>query len=490
MDSPVFDDSPMPDPPVEFVNTHSPVRRSRGWTWLAWVAIILTVVLMALPLQLSDDPTATDSSIAIQTIQARYLVGAASIFPENRELLLQQLDEMFGHGPVTHQLIGAVLVGELIGPEEAIEVIDDIDSQIEVGSLKASAEDTEAVHFLTKLQTSRIGKQNGEEPISPEQLQSGRTLLQERLGWVGRLAMTPPDSDDHTERKNLKEQARRSLFTIMGAFGLALVAFLVGTLIQLTFWGLAIGGWLKSGIRPLAGDSGIYAETFALWMVVFVTLNVVVLFLPLPSRSMVWLFIPQVGSLGVLAWPVLRGLRWSDVRRDVGLTFQPQAWSAPFVGIGAYLAAAPVVAAAMVVTFLLIFLISLTSGAEEAVAEPGHPIVDHILRGSWTTKIQLMCVAIFAAVPEEIMFRGFLYRHLRAASENWGYVPSVAFATLFNSFLFAIIHPQGLLGLPILMGLATVFSLVREWRGSLVPCMITHALVNAGTTTLLLLVTE
>ena len=66
----------------------------------------------------------------------------------------------------------------------------------------------------------------------------------------------------------------------------------------------------------------------------------------------------------------------------------------------------------------------------------------------------------------------------------------VAFATLISSFVFAVIHPQGLFGIPILMSVAVVFALVREWRGSVVPSMITHALVNAGTTTILLLIAD
>ena len=69
-----------------------------------------------------------------------------------------------------------------------------------------------------------------------------------------------------------------------------------------------------------------------------------------------------------------------------------------------------------------------------------------------------------------------------------GYVGSVLFAAIVSSFVFAAIHPQGLFGIPILMTLAIVFALAREWRGSLRPSMIAHAMVNAGTTTLLFLI--
>jgi membrane protease YdiL (CAAX protease family) len=51
--------------------------------------------------------------------------------------------------------------------------------------------------------------------------------------------------------------------------------------------------------------------------------------------------------------------------------------------------------------------------------------------------------------------------------------------------LFASIHPQGILGLPALGGLATLFCLLRETRNSLIAPMTAHAMVN-GTTLLLL----
>jgi membrane protease YdiL (CAAX protease family) len=88
------------------------------------------------------------------------------------------------------------------------------------------------------------------------------------------------------------------------------------------------------------------------------------------------------------------------------------------------------------------------------------------------------------------MFRGVLYRHLREAGTKFGYVIGVAFAALMSSFVFAVIHPQGLFGIPILMGLAVVFALAREWRGTIFPAMIAHALVNAGTSTVLLLIAD
>jgi membrane protease YdiL (CAAX protease family) len=54
--------------------------------------------------------------------------------------------------------------------------------------------------------------------------------------------------------------------------------------------------------------------------------------------------------------------------------------------------------------------------------------------------------------------------------------------------VFAVVHPQGLIAVPVLMGLALGFTLAREWRGSLVPGMVAHSL-NNGLVTLLILLT-
>ncbi len=53
------------------------------------------------------------------------------------------------------------------------------------------------------------------------------------------------------------------------------------------------------------------------------------------------------------------------------------------------------------------------------------------------------------------------------------------------SFVFAVIHPQGFLAVPLLMSLALAFTLMREWRGTLLPAMIAHGINNAVATAML-----
>jgi membrane protease YdiL (CAAX protease family) len=117
---------------------------------------------------------------------------------------------------------------------------------------------------------------------------------------------------------------------------------------------------------------------------------------------------------------------------------------------------------------------------------PTHPILEWVANSGWQGRALVFVLACIAApVIEETMFRGVLYRHLREATAGRRVGLSIAASALANSFLFAAIHPQGLFGLPVLMLLATTFSLAREWRGSLLAPMAAHAF-NNGVMTLLL----
>ena len=268
------------------------------------------------------------------------------------------------------------------------------------------------------------------------------------------------------------------------------MAFVVGTILQVAWWGFAISGRLSRGIAALRGNQVIYAETFAVWIAMYVAISFIITKLPLESLGMTAVLIPMIGGLSALAWPVFRGIPWRDVRSDLGLYWDSPAWATPFIGLGSYLAALPLIGCAMVVTLILMKLSSMLSAPGESAATPIHPIVEPILRGDWMMRLQLMCVAVFAAVPEEIMFRGVLYRHLRDSGSRPGSVGRMIFAMLVSSLIFAAIHPQGLFGIPILMTVALVLAVIREWRGSLVPCMIAHGMVNAVTTVVLFLIAD
>ena len=238
----------------------------------------------------------------------------------------------------------------------------------------------------------------------------------------------------------------------------------------------------RSGIGGQAGFGGIYLETFAVWMGLFILFNQVLGMLEPAKESLYPVLFVFFFSLVALTWPLLRGVSWARLRADIGLTTGKNALEELTFGLLAYLMALPMMMLGVLFFFVIMFFTgpaAPAAGAEfEPVSYPAHPIVEWLLAdgGDFAAVVVLACVA--APIVEEIMFRGLLYRYLREASIQRGLFFSTLISALVSSFLFAAIHPQGLEAVPILMGLACGFCLVREWRVSLLPSMVAHGLNN------------
>jgi membrane protease YdiL (CAAX protease family) len=116
-----------------------------------------------------------------------------------------------------------------------------------------------------------------------------------------------------------------------------------------------------------------------------------------------------------------------------------------------------------------------------------HPIVEDAAISDWSGRLQLLFLAaVVAPIVEEIMFRGVLYRHLRDLTGRYGFLLSLFFSGTVASFIFAVIHPQDPRAFPVLMCMAYGFTLAREWRGTVIPGIVMHAIHNGMITCLLL----
>jgi membrane protease YdiL (CAAX protease family) len=126
-----------------------------------------------------------------------------------------------------------------------------------------------------------------------------------------------------------------------------------------------------------------------------------------------------------------------------------------------------------------------TNDSFQTPAGPAHPAIEWIANGDWRTYWLLMAVASLAApVMEEVMFRGCLYQYLRELTARKRLVVSIIVSAAVSSLIFAAVHPQGLLGIPPLMAIATSLCLLREWRGSLLAPITAHAINNGAVITL------
>lgn len=82
----------------------------------------------------------------------------------------------------------------------------------------------------------------------------------------------------------------------------------------------------------------------------------------------------------------------------------------------------------------------------------------------------MILIAVVAPMAEELFFRGMLYPLLR---QRWAVWPAI----LVNGLLFSLIHILPPL-LPGLFLVGVVLAWVREKSGSIIPCILLHALQN------------
>lgn len=104
---------------------------------------------------------------------------------------------------------------------------------------------------------------------------------------------------------------------------------------------------------------------------------------------------------------------------------------------------------------------------------PPHP-VDSLLgaaAGMRDVLVILLTVTVPVPIAEEVFFRGFAYRLLRA---KWGVLPAIG----STSVLFALVHGlEPSVWLPVLP-VGILFAVLAEHSGSLWPSVMAHAVVN------------
>jgi len=463
-----------PLPPVV-----APFRRGRpGLAWLVIVACVVTATWMQMrrPARTAAIEAADDDGLVVMQVQGRYLVGVAEILKQSGHDPAAQAVPLNTGGP-GQRLRYAILIGELSGPAQARELLQKLHAPQSQPELRQTL-----LHLYDDYAADRWD--------APSVDEAQRQALRARLGWFGDLALAPAKGSDNTARDEVMHAARKTSYAMMGIAGGVFVLTVVGAavLFFVVFW--LFNGRLMTHFLPGSAAGGLYAETFAIWMLLFMTLSVVASLIPGGQWRFAVLGIAMLLSLAALGWPVLRGLTWRQVCQEVGLTLGYRPRLEPLLGPVTWTMAIPLVVLGLGVTLVLM---KLQQGLHvgqpgSGPASPSHPIVEALGGlGFWGRVQILLLVSVVAPIVEETMFRGVLYRHLREASLRLGRIGSILYSGTVVSFIFAVIHPQGLVAVPLLMALAYAFTLAREWRGTLIPAMVAHGIQNGVT---LLMVTQ
>ena len=473
-----------------------PLPRRRGHplamvaAWLVIVAITTALVLMHSLLSGTAPPASTqpnpDSVEMLMTrVQAQYMVGAAAVAPGQELVLLNQAEMALNVGTLEQRLSFVALARELGGAEVAAEKLQQLYDLLLELQPELSAEQQELLRIMAKI--------NGTPGDDVELTAQEKSTLEAHLGWVGKLAITHAEPDLTTLRSEVMGKARAVAFSLIGVAILIGMLGFAGFIALMVMFVLVAIGRVQMRFRRAIPDAGIYAETFAVWMILFVGLQVVVGLAmgsePNLAASLVLFFV----SLVALAWPVFRGIPFGDMRREIGWTTGRGVFVEIGAGLASYAMTLPLLAVGLGMTLVLMGISGALSGeaAEpfDPQGYPAHPIVELVSGPGWTQRVLLILVASVAApIVEETMFRGVLYRTLRNVGGYWPRALSVIVSIGFVSLIFAAVHPQGLVAIPALGALAAGMALAREWRDSLIAPMVLHATSNGIVMTLLMVI--
>jgi membrane protease YdiL (CAAX protease family) len=470
-----------------------------GHPLIAWLVIAFVVVAVPFLRELAKDEAHRNSDqtgnigFLFLNVQGKLFLGLHELTksdPNSANSIVAQT-EALDTGPLENRLARVILVGELAGFQEARAKLEELDQRLARSNLPMDPRALEAKSTLEDLYSAYATGKMGAPGVD----QDRRRELTETLGWFGKLALAPPGTPNTEAREEILSSARTGCLLVLLLVVLVVIAGVAGLCCLLLFSLLYANGKIHPGLVTRGGPGGIYAETFALWMIIFIVFTGLVG----QFGSAQWQLLESgaaiLGTLIVLVWPVLRGISWRQVREDIGLVGGRQPLLEPLLGPVGYAMSLPVLAVGVLAMLVLVGLqsrhfmgmLGTVQGPDDfsPAVYPSHPIIPILASAGFWGKLQVFFLACFVApVVEETMFRGVLYRHLRQATRQWPFLSSFFVSALIVSFVFAVIHPQGFLLVPPLMALAFGFTIMRQWRNSLVSCMVAHGINNALVLTL------
>jgi len=303
--------------------------------------------------------------------------------------------------------------------------------------------------------------------------QEQREALRSHLGWFADLArgpgLAPPPLD---------QEIRTRSFMVLGTMGLLVMAcilgLLAGAVLLILYFRHVRTGHAVNAFDPAKKPVNLFLECFALYLGIMTAGSL---------AGVYWHSALSMISYGAavvipLLWPLFRGVAWRDFSTAVGLHLGKGWWREIGAGVVGYPGVLAIASIGIFLTLILTLLGGQLGGADAAdgggtpVGPETHPIVGWIYEGSlWTRLACLFLASGFAPLFEELFFRGALQRYLRG---RFRFFPSA----LLTGVIFAALHPQGFYAIPALAGIGIGFSLLREWRDSLIAPTVAHAINN------------
>ncbi len=460
--------------------------QKRGFVKCAWVAIAGLVavifILQTLPAVEEEEGGGADAAgLVVMELQAKYMVGVSELSGEPLLVATQAAPLDIGTVEQRQRYMALMLA---FGDDEA------------ASNSAKKMRDELATHDMSLTEPQEASQQLLDVLIAGGVLSKEQEAeFKASMGWFGTLLFA-----DETERDAIeKSEATKVLVVGLGILGIVMFG-LFGFALLIYFFTRSMRGKLVSKLNAENSRQGVYAELFFVWLMLFLVLMTFAGVIGLtesvkeqPILGLVITLCAFFGSLVALAWALIRGLSWSELKEDIGLHSGTGMIRETLWGVLGYSMTLPFMAVGIVCTLILVAIQSLfiSMGDGDPFYGTGggsHPIIVEVANGGVGIKIGLLMLAAVAApIVEEIMFRGVLYRQLRMSSSRLSGFFSVVFSVGLTSFVFAAIHPQGWIGIPALMSIAIGMNLLREYRGSLIAPMVIHATSNGIVMTMMMI---
>lgn len=465
-------------------DAHAPLpgtpRTARAAGWAVVLLIGLTAWLQqcggATRHQRERDAAAAVSPPTLEfELTAKVLTKVAHAWSSNPEMTGTVADQIRQAARTpADRLRAAVVAAELLGPAEASKRLEELDH--ELGSDHALASDAQSVRaiYLGDAEPPDAGALEG---------------LKKRHGWFGRVAAARAGGPDNPMHARLIGGGRTVITLLLVVLGVGGAAVLTGAGLLIA---AAVAWWSvppPTRLAPEPAGGSVLIETVALFVAAFIVLKFIGALVAAAAGEGVasaftltaqWLLLP------VIFWPRVRGASAARGMRALGLHRGRGVPREMLCGIGGWLACLPLLLAGAAVSLILMALwhaARWVMGMPEP-PPPSNPVLDAVAGGSTLVVVLLFALAAaWAPIVEESVFRGALYGHLRSRM-RW---PAAAVLT---ALAFGLMHGYQLLMLGPVIALGLGFSMMREWRGSIIATMTAHALHNSAVLILVLTLTR
>lgn len=302
--------------------------------------------------------------------------------------------------------------------------------------------------------------------------------LKDNLGWIAELflsdlAMAKPSESAQDTRGDLFFYAKRKAIMFFFTIFISICAFGSGLVFLISFTWAAFTKRLVMHKKRNLIENNLLLEIFALYILAMGSVfwygnNVQDLS---PQQRLDLNLYATLSLVLLILWPLFNGEKLSELLDSLGL-YVDNAWKA----IKDVIYGPLFVFACWPLLGILGTLYQIILNMFNVDIEQGqHPVVPVFLASDNEAVISslVLFAVVIAPIVEEIFFRGTLYTYLRT---KFG----IFISMILSGFIFAVIHPQGAVGILPLTLIGSGLAFLREWRGSLISSIFAHATVNGS----------